>query len=91
MELGGIGLTLVGIFIVLAGIVRALPLMPHRLSYELENLQDSATDPLLRVFRTREVTEITGNTGSIGGFGPSSIASRPRTHSSPLYRGAPGR
>ena len=40
MKLGGIGHVLVGIFIVLAGIVRALSLMPHRLSYELEQLQD---------------------------------------------------
>ncbi|MFB6361606.1 MAG: hypothetical protein ABEH59_09835 [Halobacteriales archaeon] len=40
MKLGGIGHILVGIFIVLAGIVRALSLMPHRLSYELEKLQD---------------------------------------------------
>lgn len=40
MKLGGIGHILVGIFIVLAGIIRALSLMPHRLSYELEKLQD---------------------------------------------------
>ncbi|MDZ7702000.1 MAG: hypothetical protein U5J98_07975 [Halobacteriales archaeon] len=40
LKLGGIGHILVGIFIVLAGIVRALSLIPHRLSYELENLQD---------------------------------------------------
>lgn len=40
LKLGGIGHILVGIFIVLAGIVRALSLMPHRLSYELEKLQD---------------------------------------------------
>lgn len=40
LKLGGIGHVLVGIFIVLAGIVRALSLMPHRLSYELEKLQD---------------------------------------------------
>jgi small-conductance mechanosensitive channel len=39
MKLGGIGHILVGIFIVLAGIIRALALMPHRLSYELEKLQ----------------------------------------------------
>ena len=40
MKLGGIGHVLVGIFIVLAGIIRALALMPHRLSYELEQLRD---------------------------------------------------
>lgn len=36
MKLGGIAHILVGIFIVLAGIIRALAMMPHRLSYELE-------------------------------------------------------
>ncbi|MFB6353642.1 MAG: hypothetical protein ABEJ92_06105 [Halobacteriales archaeon] len=36
LKLGGIGHILVGIFIVLAAIVRALRMMPHRLSYELE-------------------------------------------------------
>jgi len=40
MKLGGIGHILVGIFIVLAGINRGLALMPHRLSYELEKLQE---------------------------------------------------
>lgn len=35
LKLGGIGHILVGIFIALAGIVRALSLMPHRLSYEM--------------------------------------------------------
>ncbi|MDX1744673.1 MAG: hypothetical protein R3324_01940 [Halobacteriales archaeon] len=38
MKLGGIGHILVGIFIVLAGIVRALSLLPHRLSYEIEGM-----------------------------------------------------
>lgn len=38
MKLGGIGHILVGIFIVLAAIVRALSMMPHRLSYELEQV-----------------------------------------------------
>jgi len=36
MKLGGIAHVLVGIFIALAGIVRALSLMPHRLSYEMQ-------------------------------------------------------
>lgn len=36
MKLGGIGHILVGIFVALAGIVRALSVMPHRLSYEME-------------------------------------------------------
>lgn len=40
LKLGGIGHILVGIFIVLAGIIRALSLMPHRLSYELERMQE---------------------------------------------------
>ena len=40
MKLGGIGHFLVGILIVLAGIIRALALRPHRLSYELEKLQE---------------------------------------------------
>jgi hypothetical protein len=39
MKLGGIGHILVGIFIALAGIVRALSVMPHRLSYEMERSQ----------------------------------------------------
>lgn len=34
MKLGGIGHILVGIFIALAAIVRALSLMPDRLGYE---------------------------------------------------------
>lgn len=40
MKLGGIGHILVGIYFALAGIVRALSVMPHRLSYELEQNQD---------------------------------------------------
>jgi hypothetical protein len=40
MKLGGIGHILVGIFIALAAIIRALSLMPHRLSYEMERTQD---------------------------------------------------
>ncbi len=36
LKLGGVGHILVGIFVALAGIVRALSLMPHRLSYEME-------------------------------------------------------
>lgn len=36
LKLGGIGHILLGIFIVLAAIVRALSMMPHRLSSELE-------------------------------------------------------
>jgi hypothetical protein len=40
MKLGGIGHILVGIFIALAAIIRALALMPHRLSYEMERTQD---------------------------------------------------
>jgi hypothetical protein len=39
MKLGGVGHILVGIFIALAGIVRALSVMPHRLSYEMERTQ----------------------------------------------------
>lgn len=35
MKLGGIAHVLVGIFVALAAIIRALALMPHRLSYEL--------------------------------------------------------
>jgi len=40
LKLGGIGHILLGIFIALAAIVRALSLMPHRLSYEMERTQD---------------------------------------------------
>jgi hypothetical protein len=36
LKLGGIAHILLGIFISLAAIVRALSLMPHRLSYEME-------------------------------------------------------
>ena len=36
MKLGGIAHILVGIFLALAGIIRALSVMPHRLSYEME-------------------------------------------------------
>jgi len=39
LKLGGIGHILVGIFIALAAIIRALALMPHRLSYEMERTQ----------------------------------------------------
>lgn len=35
LKLGGVGHILVGIFIALAGILRALSLMPHRLGQEL--------------------------------------------------------
>lgn len=39
LKLGGIGHILVGIFIALAAIVRALSMMPHRLGYEMERTQ----------------------------------------------------
>ena len=39
LKLGGIGHVLVGIFVVLAAIVRTLSLMPHRLGYEMERTQ----------------------------------------------------
>ena len=39
LKLGGIAHILTGIFIALAAIVRALALMPHRLSYEMERTQ----------------------------------------------------
>jgi len=39
LKLGGIAHILLGIFISLAAIVRALALMPHRLSYEMERTQ----------------------------------------------------
>ena len=42
LKLGGVGHILVGIFIALAGIVRALALMPHRLSYEMERTNGTA-------------------------------------------------
>jgi hypothetical protein len=40
LKLGGIGHILLGIFISLAAIVRALSVMPHRLSYEMERAQE---------------------------------------------------
>jgi len=40
LKLGGIGHILLGIFVSLAAIVRALSIMPHRLSYEMERAQD---------------------------------------------------
>jgi len=40
LKLGGIAHILLGIFIALAAIVRALALMPHRLSYEMERTQN---------------------------------------------------
>jgi len=39
LKLGGIGHILVGIFLALAAIIRALSLMPHRLSYEMQRTQ----------------------------------------------------
>jgi hypothetical protein len=42
LKLGGIGHILLGIFMALAAIVRALSLMPHRLSYEMERTQSTA-------------------------------------------------
>jgi hypothetical protein len=39
LKLGGVAHLLFGIFISLAAIVRALALMPHRLSYEMERTQ----------------------------------------------------
>jgi hypothetical protein len=40
LKLGGVGHILMGIFISLAAIVRALSIMPHRLSYEMERAQE---------------------------------------------------
>jgi hypothetical protein len=40
LKLGGVGHVLVGIFFALASIVRALSIMPHRLSYEMERAQE---------------------------------------------------
>ena len=40
LKLGGVGHILVGIFFALAGIVRALSVMPHRLGYEMERAQE---------------------------------------------------
>lgn len=42
LKLGGIGHILVGVFFALAGIIRALSIMPHRLSYEMERTQNEA-------------------------------------------------
>jgi hypothetical protein len=39
LKLGGVAHILLGIFISLAAIVRALAMMPHRLSYEMERTQ----------------------------------------------------
>jgi hypothetical protein len=44
LKLGGVGHILVGIFVALAGIVRALSLMPHRLSYEMERTSGAGPD-----------------------------------------------
>ncbi|MEF8799969.1 MAG: hypothetical protein V5A38_05235 [Halolamina sp.] len=40
LKLGGVGHILVGIFFALVAIVRALSIMPHRLSYEMERAQE---------------------------------------------------
>jgi len=40
LKLGGVGHILFGIFLSLASIVRALSIMPHRLSYEMERAQE---------------------------------------------------
>ncbi|ELZ33172.1 hypothetical protein [Halorubrum tebenquichense] len=40
LKLGGVAHVLVGIFVSLAAIVRALSVMPHRLSYEMERAQE---------------------------------------------------
>jgi hypothetical protein len=40
LKLGGVGHILLGIFIALVAIVRALSVMPHRLSYEMERAQE---------------------------------------------------
>lgn len=40
LKLGGVAHILLGIFIALAAIVRALSVMPHRLSYEMERSQE---------------------------------------------------
>lgn len=42
LKLGGVGHILLGIFIALAAIVRALSLMPHRLGYEMERAEKEA-------------------------------------------------
>lgn len=40
LKLGGVAHILVGIFFALVAIVRALSVMPHRLSYEMERAQE---------------------------------------------------
>jgi hypothetical protein len=40
LKLGGVAHILVGIFFALVAIVRALSIMPHRLSYEMERAQE---------------------------------------------------
>lgn len=40
LKLGGIGHILVGIFIALAGIIRALSVMPHRLAHEMARTEE---------------------------------------------------
>ncbi|WP_018257365.1 hypothetical protein [Halomicrobium katesii] len=40
LKLGGVAHVLVGIFVALAAIVRALSVMPHRLSYEMQRAQE---------------------------------------------------
>jgi hypothetical protein len=40
LKLGGIAHILLGVFVALTAIVRALALMPHRLSYEMERAQN---------------------------------------------------
>ena len=40
LKLGGVGHILVGIFFALAAIVRALSIIPHRLSYEMQRAQE---------------------------------------------------
>jgi hypothetical protein len=44
LKLGGVGHILLGIFISLAAIVRALSIMPHRLSYEMERAQTTSDE-----------------------------------------------
>lgn len=40
LKLGGVSHILVGIFFALVAIVRALSVVPHRLSYEMERAQE---------------------------------------------------
>ena len=40
LKLGGVAHVLVGIFVSLAAVVRALSVMPHRLSYEMQRAQE---------------------------------------------------